>query len=208
VNIALVNELAVLGREMGIDIWEVIDGAATKPFGFQSFAPGIGPGGHCIPVDPYYLSWRARAFDFQTKFIELAADTNLRMAFYVRERVSEMLNRLGRPLQGAKVLALGVSFKPGVSDIRNSRAIRVIELLEDGGAEVGYSDPYVDELSLRGIERKSLDLTSECLDAADLVVVLVPHPEWPLDLPGTTSTPIFDAVNALGPPRRLDHERL
>ena len=102
VNIALVNELAVLRHEMGIDIWEVIAGAATKPFGFQSFRPGIGPGGHCIPVDPYYLSWRARAFDFQTKFIELAADTNLRMAFHVRSRILSHLNQLGSPLAGAR----------------------------------------------------------------------------------------------------------
>src|SRR5205085_9420551 len=105
VNIALVNELAMLANEMGIDIWEVIDAAATKPFGFQPFYPGIGPGGHCIPVDPYYLSWRAREFDFQTKFIELAADTNLRMAHYVRSRIHQFMDGRGQTLKGSRVLA-------------------------------------------------------------------------------------------------------
>jgi UDP-N-acetyl-D-glucosamine dehydrogenase len=208
VNIALVNELAVLAREMGIDIWEVIGGAATKPFGFQSFAPGIGPGGHCIPVDPYYLSWRARSFDFQTKFIELAADTNLRMAHYVRERILGLLNRLGRTLQGARVLVLGVSFKPGVADVRNSRALRVIELLEEAGAEVTFSDPHVDQVDLGGIARKSVDLTADTLGEADLVAVLVAHSQWPVELLRSTPTPVFDAVNALGAPTRREHERL
>ncbi len=141
VNIALVNELALLSHEMGVDVWEVIGGASTKPFGFQSFQPGIGPGGHCIPVDPYYLSWRARAFDFQTKFIELAADTNLRMAHHVVERISSFLNARGRPLQGTDVLVLGVAFKPNVSDVRNSRALRVFELLEDAGADGALRRP-------------------------------------------------------------------
>ena len=208
VNIALVNELAVLAREMGIDIWEVIGGAATKPFGFQSFAPGIGPGGHCIPVDPYYLSWRARRFDFQTKFIELAADTNLRMAHYVRERILGLLNGLGRTLQGARVLALGVSFKPGVADVRNSRALRVIELLEEAGAEVVFSDPHVSQVEIGGVARKGVELTPEALEHADLVTILVAHPQWPAELLRTTATPLFDAVNALGAPARPEHQRL
>lgn len=208
VNIALVNELAVLAREMGIDIWEVIAGASTKPFGFQTFRPGIGPGGHCIPVDPYYLSWRARAFDFQTKFIELAADTNLRMAHYVVGRILAFLNRLGRPLNGVKVLALGVAFKPGVSDVRNSRAVRVIELLEMSGAVVDYSDPHVASVRIAGRDRKGIELTAEAIDAADLLVVLVPHSTWPTEHLRSSRTPLFDAVNALGTPERSDHERL
>jgi len=208
VNIALVNELAILAREMGIDIWEVLSGAATKPFGFQSFSPGIGPGGHCIPVDPYYLSWRARSFDFQTKFIELAADTNLRMANYVRERVLALLNRQGRTLHGSTVLALGVSFKPGVSDVRNSRALRVIELLEDAGAEVSFSDPFVSQIEIRGAVRKGVELTPEAIEQADLIVVLVDHPEWPGELLRSADALLFDAVNALGAPGRPEHERL
>ncbi len=208
VNIALVNELAVLANEMHIDIWEVIAGASTKPFGFQSFRPGIGPGGHCIPVDPYYLSWRARAFDFQTKFIELAADTNLRMAFHVRSRILSHLNRLGSPLAGARVLALGASFKPGVSDVRNSRALRVMELLEDAGATMQFSDPFVTSAVLGGRERKSVDVTPELLADVDLVVVLVDHDGWPVELLRSCATPVFDAVNALGEPSRTGHQRL
>ncbi len=137
VNIALVNELAQLCHRMGIDVWEVIDAAATKPFGFEAFRPGIGPGGHCIPVDPQYLSWKAREFDFRTEFIDLAADTNLTMADYVVGRIRAFADRQGVPLAGARVLCLGVAFKPGVSDTRNSRAIRVIELLLQAGSARG-----------------------------------------------------------------------
>jgi UDP-N-acetyl-D-glucosamine dehydrogenase len=208
VNIALVNELAMLSHEMDIDVWEVIAGAATKPFGFESFQPGIGPGGHCIPVDPYYLSWRARAFDFQTKFIELAADTNLRMAHHIRSRVSSFLNERGRPVRDTGVLVLGVAFKPNVSDVRNSRALRVIELLEESGATVRYADPWVPTVVIGGAERKATELTAEALEAADLVVVLVGHDAWPVEQLRSTSTLVFDAVNALGAPSGSHHERL
>ena len=202
VNIALVNELAVLSHEMGIDLWEVIDAAATKPFGFQAFRPGVGPGGHCIPVDPYYLSWKAREFDFQTKFIELAADTNLRMAFYVRGRVQELLNRTGRPLMGSRVLALGASFKPGVGDCRNSRALRLVELLEEAGAIVDIADPFVSVVQVGGQDRKTVDLDEVDLTAFDLVVVLVAHPGWPVDAMLASGVPMLDTVDAIGD-RRL-----
>jgi UDP-N-acetyl-D-glucosamine dehydrogenase len=218
VNIALVNELAQLCHEMGVDLWEVIDGAATKPFGFQPFYPGIGPGGHCIPVDPYYLSWRARVFDFTTKFIELAADTNLRMADYVRLRVGGMLNAHGKPVAGARVLCYGASFKPNVSDMRNSRAVRVIELLAESGADVRYHDPRVPEIELGhegrlanelvGRVLKSVQLTEEEVAAADIVVILVGHPELPGRLFDSTAPLLFDAVNALGLPTRPTAERL
>ncbi|HUP71168.1 MAG TPA: nucleotide sugar dehydrogenase [Acidimicrobiales bacterium] len=207
VNIALVSELAMLSHEMGLDIWEVIEGAATKPFGFQAFYPGIGPGGHCIPVDPYYLAWRAREFDFQTKFIELAGDTNLRMAPYVRQRIQAFLNRHGRALLGARVLALGVAFKPGVRDVRNSRAVRVIELLEEAGAEVDYADPRVPSLAIGGRERKAVEVSDEVVRRADLVAVLVGHP-WPVDLIVASGTPVFDAVNATTGRRATNIERL
>lgn len=208
VNIALVNELAVLSEKMGIDLWEVIAAASTKPFGFQAFWPGIGPGGHCIPVDPYYLSWKARAYDFQTKFIELAADTNLGMADYVCTRVARFLNETGTAMRGAKVLALGVAFKEGVSDIRNSRAIRVVELLEAEGAVVDYSDPMVPSLTIDGRERTSVDLEAVDPTAYDVVVVLVKHSEWPLAEWIAKGARVFDAVNASGLASNGSLERL
>ena len=196
VNIAMVNELAVLSHEMGLDIWEVIDSAATKPFGFQAFRPGIGPGGHCIPVDPYYLAWKAREFDFQTKFIELAADTNLRMAHYVRDRVADFCDRRAIHVRGAKVLALGASFKPGVGDVRNSRALRVMELLEERGAVVQFVDPHVSEAPVGGRMRKGLELDGLDLRPYDVIVVLVAHPDWEVDGLLATGVPVFDAVGA------------
>ena len=150
VNIALVNELAQISHALGIDVRETLDAANTKPYGFMKFSPSAGVGGHCIPVDPYYLSWKARAYDFQTKFIELAADTNLGMADYVCLRVSRFLNRREKTLNGAKVLALGVAFKEGVSDTRNSRAVQVIKLLEAEGAIVDYADPMVPSITISG----------------------------------------------------------
>ncbi len=143
VNIALVNELALLSERMDIDLWEVIEAAKTKPFGFMPFYPGPGVGGHCIPVDPYYLSWKAREYDFYTKFIELAAEVNQAMPYHVVDLVAQALSQQGKPLDGARVLILGVAFKRDIDDARNSPAERIIELLLKRGAEVSYSDPYV-----------------------------------------------------------------
>ena len=140
----------MLAHEMDVDIWEVLEASATKPFGFQSFMPGIGPGGQCIPVNPYYISWKAREFDFHTSFIELAGDINLRMANYVMHRIHSFTTRLGIPLAGANVLCLGAAFKAGVSDVRNSRAVKVMELLHDEGAHVRFADPLVTSLTLGG----------------------------------------------------------
>ena len=198
VNIALVNELAMLAREMGIDVWEVIDAASTKPFGFQAFYPGIGPGGHCIPVDPLYLSWKAREFDFQTKFIEVAADVNSGMARYVLLRIHELMNRRGRTLSGARVLCLGASFKPGVTDMRNSRAIRVMELLEEAGASVDFADPHVVAITLASGDRKPIPADEIVSGAYDLVVVLVGDRSWPFDELDAAGIAVFDAVNAAG----------
>jgi UDP-N-acetyl-D-glucosamine dehydrogenase len=150
VNIALVNELALLAERMGIDFWEVIEAAKTKPFGFMPFYPGSGVGGHCIPVDPYYLSWKARAYDFYTKFIELAAEVNQAMPYHVVDLVGQGLSRRSRPLLGARILVLGVAFKPDIDDARNSPAERVIELLLARGAEVNYHDPYVPTYTVGG----------------------------------------------------------
>ncbi len=143
VNIALVNELALLSERMGIDFWEVIEAAETKPFGFQAFRPGPGVGGHCIPVDPYYLSWKAREYDYYTRFIELAGEVNQAMPYHVVELTGEALGAQGRPLRGSRLLVLGVAFKPNIDDARNTPAARIVELLLSRGAEVRYHDPYV-----------------------------------------------------------------
>jgi UDP-N-acetyl-D-glucosamine dehydrogenase len=199
VNIALVNELAMLCHEMGIDVWSVIDAAATKPFGFQAFYPGIGPGGHCIPVDPFYLAWKAREFDFQTRFIELAADVNDAMANYAIMRMQDVLNERSISLRGAKVLCLGAAFKSGVSDVRNSRAIHVMELLRARGAVVSYCDPHVPSVRLGTETLQSISRDDVAKSDANLVAVLVGG-NWPLAELEARGVAVFDAVNAGGVP--------
>ena len=174
VNIALVNELAMLADRMDVDIWEVIDAASTKPFGFMRFEPGPGMGGHCLPVDPFYLTWRAREFDFQTEFIELAGKVNTQMPYFCVEKIEHALNRDRKAVNGARILVLGVSYKPGVGDIRESPALKIIELLQQRGAEVVYHDPFVPQLTALGLEHTSLP---EALDAADLAVIVTAHPD-------------------------------
>ncbi|HSB70243.1 MAG TPA: nucleotide sugar dehydrogenase [Candidatus Methylomirabilis sp.] len=184
VNIALVNELTKLCDRMGLDIWEVIDAAATKPFGFMPFYPGPGVGGHCIPVDPYYLSWKAREYDFYTKFIELAAEVNSSMPFYTVNKLVEGLNRQGKPLLGAKVLLLGVTFKKDIDDPRNSPALEVLRILRARGAEVSYHDPYVPTIPLDGEPHgeqtsgnrlASVPLSEGLLSSQDCVCLAVAH---------------------------------
>ena len=153
VNIALVNELAQLCDRMGIDIWEVVDAAATKPFGFMRFEPGPGLGGHCIPIDPFYLTWKAREFDFSTRFIELAGEVNQNMPYYCRSRVSQALNHgSGKSLSESRILVLGVAYKADISDMRESPAVKLIELLQNAGADVSYHDPHVPSFSEHGTE--------------------------------------------------------
>jgi UDP-N-acetyl-D-glucosamine dehydrogenase len=181
VNIALVNELALLMERMDIDVWEVIEAAKTKPFGFMAFTPGPGVGGHCIPVDPYYLSWKAREFDFYTKFIELAAEVNADMPEHVVRLVTTGLNRAGKSLKGARILVLGVAFKRNIDDPRNSPAERVIELLLDAGAQVAYHDPHVPRFAVGGkaLHREQLVLESvpleTGLDHIDAAVIVTGH---------------------------------
>ncbi len=182
VNIALVNELALLAERMQIDFWEVIEAARTKPFGFMPFYPGAGVGGHCIPVDPYYLSWKAREYDFYTKFIELAAEVNQAMPFHVVELIGQGLGRRGRALRDARVLVVGVAFKADVDDARNSPAQRVMELLLTRGAHVAYHDPYVPQFSIGGNvfyrEKRtfqSLPLTDQVIRQQDCVVIVTGH---------------------------------
>jgi UDP-N-acetyl-D-glucosamine dehydrogenase len=173
VNIALVNELAMLTDRMGIDIWEVIEAASTKPYGFMRFEPGPGMGGHCLPVDPFYLSWRAREFDMSTEFIELAGKVNQQMPRHCAAKVQRALNRAGLAVKGARVAVLGVSYKPGVGDIRESPALKIISLLLAEGADVGYHDPHVPSLA-------QFDLKSAAWEGlvqeADVVVIVTAHP--------------------------------
>lgn len=182
VNIALVNELAVLAERMGIDLWEVIEAAKTKPFGFMPFYPSSGVGGHCIPVDPYYLSWKAREYDFYTRFIELAAEVNGDMPYHTVDLIGQGLNRYGKSLHRAKVLILGVTFKPNIDDARNSPAERVMELLIKKGAQVSYHDPYVPQFTVGGdvvlkevTTYRSVELNSQILGEADCVVIITDH---------------------------------
>ena len=202
VNIALVNELALLSERMGMDLWEVIEAAKTKPFGFMPFYPGPGVGGHCIPVDPYYLSWKAREYDFYTKFIELAAEVNQAMPYHVVDLVAQALSRQGRALDGAQVLVLGVAFKRDIDDARNSPAERVIELLLSRGAVVSYHDPYVPRYRVgRDVfhrqERwlESVALTDEALAVADCVIVVAGHKVVDYDRVLRQTRLVVDTVN-------------
>ena len=175
VNIALVNELAVLCDRMGIDIWEVIDAAATKPFGFMRFDPGPGMGGHCLPVDPFYLSWKAREYDFYTEFIELAGKINQSMPYFCVDKIERTLNAHGKPVHGSRIVLLGVSYKPGVADIRQSPALKILKLLGERGADLAYHDPHVPSVSGgRASQSTPLD---EALEQADLVVIVTAHRE-------------------------------
>lgn len=179
VNIALVNELAQLCDRLGVDIWEVIDAASTKPFGFMRFEPGPGMGGHCLPVDPFYLAFKAREHDFYPEFIELAGKINQSQPLFCVNRVERLLNENGKPVRGTNVLILGVSYKTGVGDVRESPAIKIIRLLGELGADLSYHDPHVPELPESGLENS--DLTS-ALKQAELTVIVTSHPEF--DIPG------------------------
>jgi len=178
VNIALVNELKMLFTRMGIDVWEVISAASTKPFGFHAFYPGPGLGGHCIPIDPFYLSWKAKEFDFATRFIELAGEINTAVPYYVVERLSIALNEQRKSVKGSKILVLGVAYKPDVDDIRESPAMRIIEILMERGATISYNDPFISELPMMRkykIPKTSVELTKEALSEADCVLIVTDH---------------------------------
>jgi UDP-N-acetyl-D-glucosamine dehydrogenase len=203
VNIALVNELALLSERMEIDLWEVIEAAKTKPFGFMPFYPGPGVGGHCIPVDPYYLSWKAREYDFYTKFIELAAEVNQAMPNHVVSLVAQALSKEGKALNGAQVLILGVAFKRDIDDARNSPAERIIELLLKQGAQVSYSDPHVPRFRVgRDVffpdERwlDSVELTGDVLSGADCAVIVAGHQAMDYAQVVRHAPVVVDTVNA------------
>jgi UDP-N-acetyl-D-glucosamine dehydrogenase len=173
VNIALVNEVAMLCDRMRIDVWEVVEAAATKPYGFMSFRPGPGLGGHCLPVDPFYLTWKAREYDMQTSFVELAGEVNAAMPRFCVDKVAGALNDACKPVRGSRVAILGVSYKGGVGDMRESPAIKIMRLLAERGADLRYHDDYVAELPEFGLRSRPLD---DALEDADLVAIVTVHP--------------------------------
>jgi len=198
VNIGLVNELAILSNKMGINFWEVVDAAKSKPYGFQAFYPGPGLGGHCIPLDPYYLSWKAREYGFHTSMIESSMMVNDRMPEYCAERSSKILNRFKKAMNGARILILGVAYKQDIDDYRESPAIRVIEELEKEGSEVVYYDPFVSEYSEHGeVKTGEPELTAELIESADLVIVTTAHTNVDYDFVQKHAKAIFDTKNAM-----------
>lgn len=198
VNIALVNELALMCERMGnLDIWEIIQAASTKPFGYMPFYPGPGIGGHCILIDPYYLAWKAREYDFHSNFIELAAETNESMPFAVADKTMEVLGTNGIPASKAKLLILGAAFKRDVEDTRHSPAIKVMEILEDKVGKIDYHDPYVPEFKLNSRTAKSVPLTPARLRSADLVMVLTDHSCFDYNFIFKHSRLILDTRNAI-----------
>lgn len=198
INIALVNELAQLCQEMGINVWEVIDAAKTKPYGFQAFYPGPGLGGHCIPLDPYYLSWKAREFGFHTSMIESSMMINDKMPAYCVERAGKILNRMGKPLKGSKVLVLGVAYKQDIDDYRESPAIRVIEELERNYAQADFYDPYIKKYKKDGRENTGLDkIDAEIVGAYDLVVITTAHTAVDYGMVQENAKAVFDTKNVM-----------
>ena len=208
VNIALVNELKMLALRMDIDIWEVIDAAATKPFGFMPFYPGPGMGGHCIPVDPFYLSWKAREYDFSTRFIELAGEVNTAMPYHVVDAVARALNDHKKSLMGSKILVLGVAYKKDVDDLRESPALKIMQLLERRGAHVDYNDPYFPQLhKMRHYDyahMKSVPLNSHAIGSYDAVVIATDHSGYDYSAIVDAAKLVVDARNAT---RRLHRHR-
>src|SRR4051812_43498691 len=189
VNIALVNELAMLCDRMAIDIWEVVDAASTKPYGFMRFEPGPGMGGHCLPVDPFYLAWRAREFDTPTEFIELAGEVNQRMPYFCVDKIIDVLNNHSKAVRGSRIAILGVSYKAGVGDMRESPALKILTLLRDRGADLVYHDPHVPELTEFELESAPLD---EALEGAECAVIVTAHPSLDIDQVLATSPAVVD----------------
>lgn len=199
VNIALVNELKMVFDRMDIDIWEVVRAASTKPFGFTPFYPGPGLGGHCIPIDPFYLTWKAREFEINTKFIELAGEINTYQPYYVVERSMDVLNKYKKPLNGSKVLILGASYKKDIDDMRESPSLKLIEIFRERGAEVNYSDSYVPKLPKTrryNYEMESVELTSETVSKYDLIILSTDHSNFNYKMIAENAKLIIDTRNA------------
>lgn len=196
INIALANEMSILCRRMGIDVWEVIDAAKTKPYGFMAFYPGPGLGGHCIPIDPFYLTWKARGYDYHTRLIETAGEINNYMPEFVVERISEILNKDRKPLNGSKVLLLGAAYKKDIDDLRESPVLKIIEHLEKAQADVIYNDPYIPQFDHNGKHYESVDLTDELLENVDIAVVTTDHSCYDYQKIVDKARAVFDTRNA------------
>jgi UDP-N-acetyl-D-glucosamine dehydrogenase len=196
INIGLANEVALMCDRLGLDVWEVIEAAATKPYGFMKFLPGPGLGGHCIPVDPAYLSWKMRSLNFQARFIDLATEINGQMPRYVADRINDLLNQDRIAVNGAKILILGVAYKSNVSDMRESPALDVIRMLAQKGAELRYSDPHVQEIEIDGRTHKSADLTDDLLGEVDLAVIITQHAGVDYERVVARCNRVFDTRNA------------
>jgi UDP-N-acetyl-D-glucosamine dehydrogenase len=197
VNIALANEMAIICDKMGIDVWEVIEAAKTKPYGFMPFYPGAGVGGHCIAVDPFYLTWKTREYGYHTKLIETAGEINNSMPEFVLDRTMKILNRFGKALNGSKVLVLGAAYKPDINDVRESPALKVIDLLVKNGAVLDYNDPYVQYFKYKGREYHSVTLNTEILQEADIVIITTAHSDYDYDFIQRNSKLIFDTKNVM-----------
>lgn len=199
INIALVNELMLLCDRMGLDIWEIVEAAGTKPFGIQTFWPGPGVGGHCIPIDPFYLTWKAREYDFHTRFIELAGEINVEVSYYVVNRVIRALNDENKSLKDARILVLGVAYKKDIEDVRESPALKIIELLRKNGANITYHDPFVPVIEPHGgstVHLESVALTDEALAQADCVLILTDHSTVDYERVAAKAQVIVDTRNA------------
>jgi UDP-N-acetyl-D-glucosamine dehydrogenase len=200
INIGMVNELAIMCERLGVDVWEVIDAAATKPFGFMKFTPGPGLGGHCIPIDPLYLSWKMKAFNYNARFIELASEINTNMPRYVVNRMLEAMNDRGKTLKGSKVLVLGVAYKPDIDDVRESPALDVIGLLQNKGAQVEYHDPYIPHIhhEYDGWQKDSIDDVMKGVKEADAIIIVTDHKVYDYKAIVDAAAFVFDSRNALG----------
>ncbi|PKK88743.1 MAG: UDP-N-acetyl-D-glucosamine dehydrogenase [Candidatus Wallbacteria bacterium HGW-Wallbacteria-1] len=198
VNIGLVNEMTLMADRMGINFWNVIDAAKTKPFGFMAFYPGPGLGGHCIPLDPMYLSWKAKMFDFYNRFIELATDINGNMPRFVIQKLTRILNTEAKSVKGSRILLLGVSYKADIDDTRESPAIEIIRMLRDLEAEVAFSDPHVESLGVDGLEQDSFQLNPEGVESFDCVVLLTAHSAFDYEMIESSARLILDCRNGFG----------
>jgi UDP-N-acetyl-D-glucosamine dehydrogenase len=197
INIALVNEMAQVADRLNVDIWEVIEAAATKPFGFTKFSPGPGIGGHCIPLDPHYLSWKMKTLNYRTRLIEVASEINAEMPEHVVEKVRDALNEHRKAVLGSRILVLGVSYKRDVGDVRESPAIDIIRLLEEQGGDVEYHDPFVPQFEVDGLVRRSVECTDEALTGADCVVIITDHTTVDYDRVARLSGLLVDTRNAV-----------
>ena len=196
VNLALVNEMALICDRMGLNVWEVLDAAATKPFGFMKFTPGPGVGGHCIPIDPFYLTWKVREYDLSTKFIELAGEINLKMPYHVRELAVRALGRFGKSIAGSSVLLLGMAYKKDVADFRESPTLKIMQVLERDGAHVAYHDPHIPSVDEHGIQLTAVDLDENTLAAADVAIIVTDHSAYDYDWIVRHANVVIDTRNA------------